>query len=677
MKKIMTLVFLVFAISIFLLSMFFAQLDISKSLTSPHLSESYYSESFIVIEEDDNVNVPNLICNIADEANVNLMVGMNASKKNTFQYYWFLSDAEPLNNLNGLNISISLEEFNSLSYGISNNSNSFFYFDYLLDNYTYELYPFHKISTEDALPDIKVYSPSLDNIDAFFNIAKNSNIDLLKIDNDIHSQGYSFVSLLPMIFFNNPLTIVIISLYIIVLFLYIFEEQKNMKIKIIFGYTQITLILEYTRKLVKEYLLINLIGLLLIGGLKFKFDMYRLSYVLKYYVIFGAIGIMILLLIVSGSIMLSGNRNISSGYIRRKQKNKTGWILKPLKFVLTILLTLSLHGSILATLDSYDNYQTIKGYTSKYQDIMVMQASGNYTRTVFEKSDVIYDLIKDHPSVFYMQAFNENPTVEDLNLIENHIILANLNYINHQKLIDKELKATEDDFVMTQSKNDKAVQDLKVKTSLVCKDKMNCSDIEVIEIDDNSKINLLTMNPSAHLFELENDFVIVPYTEYPQVFSLFFYINSQEIEDELRSLLSQGINTQEISFTPLHEIWESDLNQQKNTLMSDLFKATVSMLLISFITSVVFYVSYKNNEKYYTIQWVHGISPNEMWRLNLVSETLTTLIAMVLSIKIFNLSTNTLVVMTISLFLVLVNLFALTLFSRYFYKHAVIVIKER
>lgn len=677
MKKIITFFFVVFCFSIFLLSMFFAQLDISKSLTSPHLRNGYYSESFIVIDENDNSNVLRQICNIAEETNVNLMVATNGTNQSTFQYYWFLSDEEPLTNLNGLNRPITLEEFNNLEYAISNNSNDEFNFNYLLNNYTYKLYPFHEISTVETLPDIKVYSTSQDNIDTFFNSAQNLNIKLLQIERSIHNQEPSYVSLLPMIILNNPLIIVMISLYVLVLFLYVFEEQKNMKIKSIFGYTRFTLIHEYALNLIKKYVLITLIGMVLLWGIKFNFDMYRFIYVLKYYIVFGTVAVIVLLLIVSGTIFLTGHVGLSSNISDKNRENKTGWILKPLKFILTIILTLALHSSIIAAFDSYDNYQIIKGYTSKYQNIMVMHANGNYTRTVFEKSDEIYELIKDHPSVFYIQVFNENPSVEDLNSIENHIVHANFNYINHQKLVDKELQETENGFVLTQAKNNEVVQELKMKTSLVCKNKVNCRNIEVIEIDDDRKINLLTMNPTAAIFELEKDFVIVPYTDSPHVFSLFFYINSHEIENELRSLLSEGINTQEVTFVPLSKVWEDDLNQQKHTLMSELLKATSSMLLISFITSLVFYVSYKNNEKYYTIKWVHGVSPNEMWRLDLMSEMLTTLISMVISIKIFNISINNWMVLTIALFLLLIDMLALILFSRYFYRHAAIVVKER
>lgn len=677
MKKTITLVFIVFAFSIFQLSMYFAQLDISKNLTSPHLNDGYHSESFIVIDENYDFILSDQMVSVATKSNVNLMVSMNGPSSTTFRYYWFLSDTKPLDSIIGMNKRITLEEFNQLTNPISNKSNSSnFQLNYILSNYTYELYPFDMIPTDATLPDIRVFSPSLENIDLFYHELEDSGIIVLKSESSQHNQMPSMLSLLPTIFINDPLILVIISLFIIVSFLYVFGEQKNIRIKSIFGHTRLSLISEYTIKLSKKYCLILVTVLMCMWGIKFKFDVFRLSYLLKYYMLIGIVGIGTLVLIVVGSISLSKQSNIRSQHDENK-KSKSSWVLKPLKFVLTMILTMTLYFGISSVLDSYRNYTFIQNYASKYQNMMIMQASGDYTQSIFKKSDEIYDLIRNHQSVLYVKPFEENPTIENLDLIENHIVLANWNYINRQNLVDTNINQNKNGVILTQFENIEKAQELKLQTSLVCQKNSNCNSVEVIGVDKNKKIDLLTMNPTPLLFELEDDFILVPYTDSPQVFSLYFYIDSNEVENELKEILSEVINLNEISFIPLSEIWESDLNQQQTTLLGELLKSINSMILIAFVTSLVFYVSYKNEEKYYTIQWLYGVSPYEMWRLDFLSEVLLALIAMMLSVKLFNLFGNVWIYLIIAVFLLLTHLLALVFFNKYFYKHATIVVKER
>lgn len=662
--------------SIFTISETKAHGDFVSSALNPYNLYEESSKKISLIGADDVDFVKHELMEISDSTKVSFRVSITDSlKEDKIEHYLYLQDNKYLSTYTGLSKDIDIKTFNALEKPITNNNIDDYYFDFPIKTDSFKVFPFNIYDKSNLSNQIIIFGELDKNIDKFINELGAKGI-LFKEDNfQFENQN----SLLKTIYFTinqNPLGPLIFSLFFIVLFISLYQDRRNLSIKLVNGYSKTQYILEKIKSLFWIQNITFIGGFFILYLLSYYLNFEYLYQILSYYLSVVLI-INILVIIVVGIIVYSFTDINHLSYIQGvKSRSFTTYIIGALKLIISFLILISLIPSIFDIIHTSSLYNSVKDQTDKYSDIYILESTGDYFLSMVEKSDEIVESFKNFDNVIYIKPFSSEESGES----KHKVVRVNDNYIKNYPILDKNknpINPNKKNVVYTKSHNVLDVEELKKFPGFLCESEDNCLDIETIILDDDAVLTLLDKDLLVDNEFLSHDFILVPQSNNLFILQLFFKFENNNEKEVAINQLNYIVDTQLVSFESITKNWINDLSIYKSMLISDSI-TLFNYLIIIFILSIIYYqIKLDKVKKEFSIYWVNGISKFNYFYFDYLVQIILSGIMILLVKKMLYPEVSIFLVLILFLIYISIDTLSLIIFRHRFYSELQKNIKEQ
>ena len=424
-KILIIILLLLISYSIFEVSKTKVHIDIVSIALNPYNKYQEPNKKINLLAADDTELIKHELMELSDSTQVSFRFSfVDPMQENNPEYYWYLQDDKYLSTDIGLNKNLDIETFNVLEEPITNHATDEYHFDFPLDIYNYKIFPFQLYNKSNLSSQFTIFAESEQKINEFINGLQSKGIMYTETDSLIEDQD-SFFKTIYFAISQNPLGPLTFGLFLIVIFIYLYQDRQNLSIKLVNGYSKTQYILEKIGSLLWVQI-ITLIGGFLAYYLfsyyfNFKYFFPMLSYYIPIILIINAV-VMILVAITVYSFTDINQTTYVQGM---KPKAFTLYTISVAKFIMSLLIFISLIPCIFRIIYSVSLYQSLSHQTSKYSDIYTLDTSSDYTNSIIEKSDEIIESLQDYDNVIYIRPFFPGESGET----KHKIVAVNDNYI--------------------------------------------------------------------------------------------------------------------------------------------------------------------------------------------------------------------------------------------------------
>lgn len=275
---------LVISYSIYQSSTTNAHIDLISKALSPYSLYNDPHREISLVGADDTETIKQSIMELSDSTGVSFTLSYVISgEEHNPKYYWYLQDEKYLNTDTGLNKNIDIETFTLLDEPITNNIEDEYHFSFPLDTYSYNIYPFRLYDKSNLSTRISIFSESEENINEFINELGVKGIMYI-VDDTSFNYERTFKDKIMFIMFQNPLAPLTFGLFLIAIFTLIYQDRRNLSIKLVNGYSKIKYIWEVNKTFLCMQSIIFTLGFLAYYLLSFGFNFSYLTITLFHYI---------------------------------------------------------------------------------------------------------------------------------------------------------------------------------------------------------------------------------------------------------------------------------------------------------------------------------------------------------------------------------------------------------
>lgn len=681
-KILIMVLLLIMSFSIFEASKLNVQIEQVQSIFNPYNTNQDPHKEIILLGADDTELIKEELMRLSDRTEVSFTVAAEETvpgipgQANNFQYYWYLQEDKYLSENMDLNRSLDLQGFNNLLYPITNNPGDVYYFELPLDAYSYEIFPFHLYDPPNLSTRFSIFASSEQNIDAFLSGLDEK--DIMYTERDSFVYDPAFLQTISVFLFQNPLVPLTIGLFFIVLFAVLYQDRRNLSIKLINGYTK----LGYIRGKLK-----SLTFLLLTTFISFFIAYYLFSYAFqfKHFVPLLTYYVPVILMINVAAItfvamvVFSFTDIDQKTYVQGiKAKGFTPYFIGFAKFLMGILIILSLIPTVLNIIQGVSIYQSLSEQMVRYENMYRIESRGEYLSTLIEKSDEMIEALHDFDNTLYLSHVDRGDTVGEYEAI-NKLVYVNENYLLRHSFMDDAgdpIDTEQKNVVYTTEDNRKGLEEI-IQLFPQMLNQTEGEEIDIALLDPNSELTMYTMEPNMNSEHISQDFIMVPQRDNFFILSFFFVFDNEEQIEHMQNQLAGVVDMESIQFTKITESWERELEIYQNSIVQNAF-SLLNYLIIMVILSLIYYqMKLDKVRKEFSVYWANGISKFKYFYLDYIYQILLGGI-MILLVRIIgypNLSFG--IVLVMFLFYIGIDTLSLVIFRYRFYSQLQRHIKER
>ena len=672
-KILIIVLLLVMSYSIFEISKVKVQIDLVDVSISPYNTYGDSNRSISLLGADDTDLIMNQLMELSDDTKVSFILPVrDSSQENSTNYYWYLQDDKYLSGDIILNKSLDVEKFNTLEDPITNHSTDEYYFNFPMDTYNYKIYPFHHYDQSNISSTITIFADSDKRLDEF--IVGLNQLEILHVVNEPFENQGSFLQTISLVFFENPLSPLTFGLFLIVIFTALYQDRRNLSIKLVNGYSKTRYILENLKNFLLLQTIIFIASFLAFYLLTYYFNFKHFLSMLSYYIpIVLMINITVMILI---SIIIYSFTDINqTTYVQGiKGKVFTSYIIGVLKFTIALLICLSLIPSISNIINTSSIYQSMSKQMDKFSDTYIIASDGEYTTTIIQKSDEIIEALEGFDNVIYQSHFNSE------NERTNKLVKVNENYLKRHPILDQNnnpIDRTKMNVVYTKAYNEQWVEELKPFDGFLCESEDNCLDVETIIIHEDTELTMYNMDPLVDNGLISQDFALVPQNKGFFILQLFFVFENENQIQDVRNILKDIIDVELLTFEKVTERWEGEIDIYRNIIIKDSIRIMNYLILMVILSLIYYQIKFDKVRKKFSIYWVNGISKFNYFYIDYFYQIiLSGIMIMLVKIKFYPDISITLI-LTIYFIFIIIDSMSLVIFRNRFYRQLQKNIKEQ
>lgn len=681
-KILIVVLLFVMSYSIFEASRLNVQIGRIQTILNPYNTYHETNKEIVLLGADDTELLKEELMNLSDHTEVSFIVKVAGTvqggpgQTNNGQYYWYLQDDKYLSENMDLNRSLDVKTFNNSQHPITNNPGDDYYFELPLDNYHYEIFPFHLYEPPNLSTRFSIFAESEQNVDAFLRGLEDNGIMYTEQDPFVYDA--TFLQSIRVFLFLNPLMPLTIGLFFILLFAALYQDRRNLSIKLINGYSKAG----YIREKLK-----SLTFILLITFISFFIAYYLLSYafqfkhffpLLTYYV--PVIFIINVAAITFVAIVVYSFTDIDQKtYVQGiKAKGFTSYFIGFAKLIMGILIILSLIPTVFNIIQSVTIYQSLSQQMDRYENMYRIDSRGEYMHTMIEKSDEMIESLQGFDNTIYLSHTDRGDTVGEYEAI-NKLVYVNENYMMRRNFIDNTGNPIDPEWenvVYTTANNLEGLEEI-MQLFPQMLNQTEGEEIETVVLDPNSELTMYNRDPYTDSEYASQDFIMVPQRDNFFILSFFFVFENEEQMEHTQNQLAGVVDMESIQFTKITDSWERELEIYQNSIVENTF-SLLNYLIIMVILSLIYYqMKLDKVRKEFSVFWVNGISKFKYFYADYFYQLLLGGI-MILLVRIIgypNLSLG--IALVIFIFYIGIDTLSLIIFRHRFYSQLQRHIKER
>lgn len=672
-KILIIILILVMSYSIFEVSKIKVQIDLVDVILNPYSTYEDLNRSISLLGADDTEIVKQHIMKLSQRTQVSFAISIvEPIQGNDAEYYWYLQDDKYLSADIGLNTSLDLETFNSLESPITNYDTDEYYFEFPMDTYSYKIYPFSLYNKSNLSNTITIFADSEEKLDDFMNGLEEKGF--VYVENEPFEYQDSFLQTIKSTILQNPLGPLTFGLFLIVIFAFLYQDRRNLSIKLVNGYSKTRYILGSIKILLLLQTIIFVGSFLAFYLFTYYFNFKHFIPMISYYIPIALVLNLVSIVLTAITVYSFTDINQTSYVQGFKPKALTSYIVGISKFVIGLLICVSLIPTILDIIHTGSIYQSISQQMDKYSDTYIIDAGGNYTTTIMEKSDEIIDTLEGFDNVIYQSHF------DSWNEKTNKIVKVNENYMKRHPIFDENnnlVDTSKRNVVYTKAYNEQWVEELKPYGGFLCESEDNCLDVETIIVHENTELAMYNMDPLIDHELISKDFVLVPQNEGFFILQLFFIFENENQIQEVHNALKDIIDVELLNFEKVTERWEGEIDIYRNIIISNVVTLVNYMILMIILSLIYYQIKFDKVRKEFSIYWVNGISKFKHFYIDYLYQIILNGIMIMLVKIIFYPELSMVLLLLVYFIFICIDTISLAIFRHRFYTQLQKNIKEQ
>lgn len=599
MRKILIGALVILTFSFFSVSRSMAQYDLISGLTIPFkginhnvLFIDYYSKE---------MNLNQILSMVSDETSVN--ISTSSINENNGLYAWNVQNDKYLNNIKGLNKEIDLETFNSLNSIEENDISSEYYFNFIEDNFIRKLIPLKHYSGE--IRYIDVFSENENNMEDFFKQLESEGVYFTLITNDTPDQ--SIITSLKNGIKGTPLSLVGFSLVIILLYLTVYQNRRNIGIYLINGRTKFHFVKYLCNNLYKVFIPTMLLSFMVFQILNVTNFTHFISIFMTYISLMFFLLIIFTLAITVFAYSLT-EVSVKSYLYGYSNKSITSFVTLGFKFILTTILLVNIFTLVNRVYWSKDIMINAHIFAKTHSNIFSF--STDDSSIILNNSNQLIENLSNNGNgylVSYNIDMNQENGKSQLDMINNKIVYANNNYIRKQNLYDEDgspLTEFNSESLYITRENYELIKD--VNPNILIDDNI---EREIVFLSIESSIVPWTNNILSKSNALINDFIIInrEMDQHSHLPNILINLDVDNLSEEKNKLL-ENTDINNLDLINLGEMFEKEDQISKDSLYWEIQWVIVYIFVILIVSLIHNQVLFDKRKKEYTVYYVNGYS---------------------------------------------------------------------
>lgn len=649
-------------------------IDLVSNALKPYTLYQDPNKRVSLIGADNTEDVKQDLMELSDSTQVSFTLSyVDPVQEHIGYYYWYLQDEKYLTTNSGLNKSIDLITFNSLKEPITNHAMDEYHFDFTLDTYNYNIYPFRLYDKSNLSTELTIFADSAQKINEFINgLGELQTKGIIYVVNDPIEYKQSFLNSLRFTVYQNPLAPLTLGLFFIALFASLYQNRRNLSIKLVNGYSKTRYIIETTKSLLWLQTITFMGSFFAYYLLSFYFSFKHFVPMLFYYTpIILLINFAVIAFV--AIIILSFTDINHNTYVQGvKPKAFTSYIISAAKFLVGLLICVSLIPSIFQIKQSISIYQSLTQQTSKYSDMYILDSRGADFTSIMVKSDEVIEALLDFDNIIYISPFSSGQTGGESKEIQHKVVYVNDNYLMRHPIYGKDknlIDPNKINVVYTKAHNVEEVE--RLQQSLLS------GSNEIILLDEDATLTLYSKDPLVNDDHLAQDFVLVPRNKGFFILELFFIFEDNSQIEDVRNQLKNIVDIEAVAFKKVTDNWEEELSFYRSQIIDNAIKL-LSYLIITVALSLIYYqIKFDKVRKEFSIYWVNGISKFNHFYADYLYQIVLSGIMILIVKQLFYPDLS--IVLTLILFFIYIciDTLSLTIFRNQFYTQLQKNIKEQ
>lgn len=648
-------------------------IDLVSNALKPYTLYQDFNKRVSLLGADNTEDVKQDLMELSDSTQVSFTLSyFDPAQEHNAEYYWYLQDEKYLNTSIGLNKSIDLKTFNALKEPITNHAIDEYHFNFTLDTYNYKIYPFSLYDKSNLSTELTIFADSEQKINEFINGLRGLQTKgIVYVVNDPLEYQRSFLNSLRFTVYQIPLAPLTLGLFFIALFTSLYQDRRNLSIKLVNGYSKTHYILETIKSLLWLQTITFMGSFFAYYLLSFYFSFKHLVPILSHYIPIILIIDLVVMVFVAIIILSFTDINQNTYVQGVKPKALTSHIISTAKFVVGLLICMSLIPSVFQIKQCISIYQSLAQQTRKYSDIYILDSSGADFTSIMLKSDEIIEALMDFDNLIYISPFSSGETGESIE-IQHKVVYVNHNYLKMHPIYDKEKNLIDPDktnFVYTKAHNIKEVE--RLQQSLLS------GSNEIITLDDDATLTLYSKNPLVNDDYLAQDFVLVPRNKGLFILEVFFVFKNNSQIEEVRNQLKDIVDIEAVAFKKVTDSWEQELFFHRSQIIDNAI-ALMNYFIITVVFSLIYYqIKFDKVRREFSIYWVNGVSKFNHFYADYFYQIAVSGIIIFLVKKLFYPDLSIMLTLIFFLIYICIDTLSLTIFRNQFYTQLQKNIKEQ
>lgn len=589
------------------------------------------------------------------------------------EHYWYLQDDKYLSKNIGLNKSLDVKEFNDLENPITNHAEDEYYFELPLDTYNYEIYPFHLYDKSNLSVDIIIFADSEQKIDEFVSGLEERGI--VYRDFDFGYQAPSFLQTIRFTIFQNPLSPLTFGLFLIAIFAVLYQDRRNLSIKMVNGYSKTRYILENIKNLLSLQIIILIGSFLILYFFTYYFNFKYFFPILMYYLLIALVISLVSITFLAITVYSFTDIGQTTYVQGVKPKAFTPLMIGFSKFAIGLLICLSLIPLVDEIIHTSSIYRSMSKQMDKYSDTYIIDASGSYSSTIMEKFDEIIDELEDFDNLIYQSHFDGGQAEET-----GKVVKVNDNYMKMHPLLTEDKKPIDlnkTNVVYTKVHNIEGVERLKPFPGFLCESEEDCFDIEVVILDEDAELKMYNIDPLVDNEEISKDFILVLQNKDFFISELFFIFENNDQIEEVRNALKGVVDIESVDFIKVTDRWERGIDIYKDVILRNTVTFINYLILIVILSLIYYQIKFDKVKREFSIYWVNGISKFKHFYIDYLYQIILSGIMIMLVKTTFHPEFSMKLTFLIFFIFIFIDTISLVIFRHQFYSQVQKNIKEQ
>lgn len=677
MKKKWLLLFiillLIMSYSIFEISKIKMQIDFVQKITRPYDTYEDFSRRISLLGADDIELVKKDLMEVSDKTQVNFTISFSENiEDKEVEYYWYLQDNKYLSSNMGLNKSLDIGGFNALEDPITNNVGDEYHFKIPIDSYSYKIYPFHLYDKSNLSVELIIFGDSEEKTDAFINGLEEKGI--IYKEYDLIDYQNSFLQTIAFTIFQNPLTPLTFGLFLIAIFAALYQDRRNLSIKLVNGYSKTRYILEKMKKLLWLETIAFMVGFLALYIFFFYFDFEYFFSILTYFLPIALLVNLLSLVLLAFTVYSFTDIDQTSYILGVRPRSFAFYMVGASKFFIGLLICLSLIPTISDILHTGTIYKSMSKQMDKYSNTYIMDGKGNYITTIMEKSDEIVEALEDFENIIYQSHFDSGREHS------GKLVRVNHNYLKMHPILDENsnpIDPNRSNVVYTKEAHLESVEELKPFPGYLCSSEDNCMDVETIIVHEDAELKMYNVDVYADNEEVSKEFILVPQNEKFYILQLFFIFENNEQIQEVLGELKDIVDIDSVGFRKITDGWAYEIDIYKDIIIRNSITLMNYLILMVILSLIYYQIKFDRVRKNFSIYWVNGVSKFNYFYIDYIYQIILNAIMIILVKTIFYPDISIAFISIIFFIFIGIDTMSLAIFRHQFYRQLQKNIKEQ